>query len=202
MLTSLVPRPFTGSLAARERAELASLALSLGAPAPTMCAGWTVKDLVIHLLVRERRLVAKDRATAELASRDLASLVAQLRAVPLLLSVVDPVLNGMEMFVHHEDVRRAQPSWTIRPLSSRDERELWLSASLVGRIQGRRVDVPLVIASGTRRTVLRSGPSPVVVSGPVSEVLLFLSGRVSVASVAFDGPVDAIEKVKAASLSL
>jgi len=202
VLTSLVPRPFTGSLAARERGALASLALSLGATAPTMCDGWTVKDMVIHLLARERHPLARERASTALASRDLSSLVAQLRSVPLALSVIDPALNGMEMFVHHEDVRRAQPSWTVRPLSRGDERTLWLSASLLGRVQGRRIGVPLEIRSGSRHAVLRSGPSPVVVSGPVSEVLLFLCGRGSVASVTVDGPADAISRVKAATLSV
>jgi uncharacterized protein (TIGR03085 family) len=214
VLTSLVPRPFTGSLAARERAELASLALSVGASAPTMCAGWTVKDLVVHLLVRERRPLAavgnlvpalssvSARAASSLASRDLASLVAQLRSVPLALSVVDPVINGMEMFVHHEDVRRAQSSWTVRSLSGGDERQLWLAATMVGRMQARRAGVPLVIESGSRRSVLRNGPSPVLISGPVSEVLLFLCGRSSVASVSFDGPADAIERVRLAYLTI
>jgi uncharacterized protein (TIGR03085 family) len=211
VLTSLVPRPFAHSLAARERTALCSLALSVGASAPTMCDGWTVKDLVVHLLVRERRpwtglgvvvpalSEAASRASAALQERDLASLVTQLQAVPLPLAVIDPVLNGMEMFVHHEDVRRAQPSWTPRALSGGDERQLWLAAALLGRVQGRRAGVPLAIASGSRRAVLRSGPSPVVVSGPVSEVLLFLCGRSTVAQVSFEGPEDHVAQVRSGS---
>ena len=214
VITSLLPRPFGHSLAARERSELCSLALSVGASAPTMCEGWTVKDLVVHLLVRERRPLAAAgnfvpplapataRAASSLASRDLASLVAQLRAVPLPLALIDPVLNGMEMFVHHEDVRRAQPSWTPRALSGSDERLLWLSAVTIGRLQARRTSVPLVISSGSRRSVLRSGPSPVVVSGPVSEVVLFLSGRTSVAQVSFEGPHESVARVRSASLPI
>jgi uncharacterized protein (TIGR03085 family) len=214
VLTSLVPRPFTHSLASRERDALCDLALSVDPAGPTMCSGWSVKDLLVHLLVRERQpwaalgsLVpplerAVDRSSASLAARDVASLVTQLRSVPLALSLVDPVVNGMEMFVHHEDVRRAQPSWSPRPLSAGDERHLWLAASLVGRAQARRAGVPMVIESGSRRAVLRGGPSPVVVSGPVSEVLLYLAGRSSVAQVDFDGPDASVTRARDASFAL
>lgn len=214
MLTSLVPRPFTRSLAARERDALCDLVLSVGGSGPTMCAGWSVKDLVVHLLVRERKpwsalapvVPALERTTARtsalLAARDLASLVTQLRAVPLPLAVVDPLLNGLEMFVHHEDVRRAQPSWAPRPLADDDQRQLWRAASLLGRLQGRRAGVPLVIESGSRRAVLRRGPDPVVVSGPVSEVVLFLAGRSAVTDLSFDGPDKAVASVRSTAFSL
>ncbi|MDH2416665.1 TIGR03085 family metal-binding protein [Nocardioides sp. CER19] len=214
MLTSLVPRPFARSLAARERDALCDLALTLDATAPTLCGGWSVKDLVIHLLVRERKPAASigtfvpalaartSRASAALASRDLASLVTQLRTVPLPLAVVDPLLNGMEMFVHHEDVRRAQPGWTARVLSGGDERHLWLAAATVGRMQARRAGVPLAIRSGARHSVLRRGDDPVVVSGPVPEVLLFLAGRSSVAEVSFDGPAEGVARVRGTALPI
>jgi uncharacterized protein (TIGR03085 family) len=202
VITSLVPRPFARSLAARERDALCDLVGTLGAEAPTRCDGWTVKDLVIHLLVRERRPWASTRAAAELAERDLDSLVTQLRSVPLPLAVVDPLLNGMEMFVHHEDVRRAQPSWRVRPLSVADERSLWRTLTTVGRLQARRVGVPLVVASGERHAVLRRGESPVVVSGPVSEIVLFLCGRAAVDGLAYDGPEDRVAQVRAAELAI
>jgi uncharacterized protein (TIGR03085 family) len=208
VLTSLLPRPFAHSLAARERDALCDLALSLGASAPTLCGGWSIKDLVVHLLVRERKPWAAlgrvvpgladptERASSQLDDRDLSSLVTQLRSVPLSLAVVDPLLNGMEMFVHHEDVRRAQPDWTVRGLSPGDERQLWLAVVTVGRLQARRGGVPLAVVSGARRAVLRAGESPVVVSGPVPEVLLFLSGRSSVARVTFEGPEDRVAQLR------
>ena len=214
MLASLLPRPFAHSLAARERDELCDLALSLGATAPTMCGGWTVKDLVVHLLVRERRpwtalrdvvpslAGSTDRAAAELAERDLASLVTQLRSVPLPLAVVDPLVNGMEMFVHHEDVRRAQPGWGARALSGGDERQLWLAVATLGRLQARRVGVPLVVTSGARRAALRGGEPPVVVSGPVAEVLLFLSGRSEVAAVSIEGPEEHVARLRRTPLPI
>jgi uncharacterized protein (TIGR03085 family) len=202
VLTSLVPRPFAHSLAARERDALCDLVSSLGAGEPTRCDGWTVKDLVIHLLVRERRPWRPGRAAGELAERDLDSLVTQLRSVPLPLAVVDPLLNGMEMFIHHEDVRRAQSSWTVRPLSDADERSLWRTLTTVGRLQARRTGVPLVVASGERRAVLRRGGSPVVVSGPVSEIVLFLCGRPATEGLSYDGPEDRVAQVRAAELAI
>lgn len=214
MLTSLVPRPFTHSLAARERDALCDLVLSVGADAPTRCAGWSAKDLVIHLLVRERRpwttlgdvlpslVQSTAGASAALADRDLASLVTQLRSVPLALAPVDPLLNGMELFVHHEDVRRAQPDWTVRSLSGRDEGHLWLAAATLGRLQVRRAGVPVVIESGARRAVLRRGDEPVVVSGPVSEVLLLLCGRPAVTGLSFDGPAEKVQRLRAAKLPI
>ena len=43
------------SLASRERAALCDLFAEVGPDAPTLCAGWTTRDLAAHLLVRERR---------------------------------------------------------------------------------------------------------------------------------------------------
>ncbi|WP_459981982.1 TIGR03085 family metal-binding protein [Nocardioides sp. AN3] len=214
MLTSFIPRPFAHSLAARERDELCDLALAVGGSAPTMCDGWSVKDLVVHLLVRERKpwtslgdvvpsvVASTESASAELAHLDLASLVTRLRSVPLPLAVLDPVVNGMELFVHHEDVRRAQPTWSVRSLSARDERHLWLAATTVGRLSVRRAGVPVAIESGSRRAVLRGGDSPVVVSGPVSEVLLFLAGRSAVSGLSFDGPAERVDQLRSAQMSI
>ena len=42
------------SMSRSERAALCNAALDAGESAPTLCGDWTVKDLVIHLLVRER----------------------------------------------------------------------------------------------------------------------------------------------------
>ena len=41
-------------MAQTERDALCDLALQLGEGEPTLCGDWTVKDLVVHLLVRER----------------------------------------------------------------------------------------------------------------------------------------------------
>jgi uncharacterized protein (TIGR03085 family) len=38
-----------------ERAALTDLMATLGPDAPTLCGGWTTRDLAAHLVVRERR---------------------------------------------------------------------------------------------------------------------------------------------------
>ncbi|WP_010474195.1 maleylpyruvate isomerase family mycothiol-dependent enzyme, partial [Streptomyces somaliensis] len=41
--------------AKRERLVLADLLEAVGPEAPTLCDGWTTRDLAAHLVVRERR---------------------------------------------------------------------------------------------------------------------------------------------------
>ena len=38
-----------------ERLALADLMAEVGPDAPTLCGGWTTRDLAAHLLLRERR---------------------------------------------------------------------------------------------------------------------------------------------------
>ena len=44
--------------AQRERAALVQTLRAVGPDAPTLCEGWTTRDLAAHLVVRERRLDA------------------------------------------------------------------------------------------------------------------------------------------------
>jgi len=207
--------PFSGSsFVRREREALCDLALTLGPDAPTLCGEWDVRDLVVHLLVRERKPWAAggilvpalsritDRASARLAARPFAALVGDLRIPPLPLRApgVEALANTIEYFVHHEDVRRAQPSWTSRPLSAADEAALWRPLSMMGRGLVRPAGVPVTIVSGSRRAVLRGGADPVVISGPVGEIALFLFGRAQVTGLAFDGPAEKVARLKAAKL--
>jgi uncharacterized protein (TIGR03085 family) len=43
------------SVAQRERAALVETLRAVGPDAPTLCEGWTTRDLAAHLVVRERR---------------------------------------------------------------------------------------------------------------------------------------------------
>ena len=119
-------------LAQTERSELCDLALQLGEDQPTLCGDWTVKDLVVHLVLRERSPAAvgilvpplsglTDAASRHLARTDFAVLVERLRGgpprwSPVALPPVDAAVNTLEYLVHHEDVRRAQPTWSPRDL--------------------------------------------------------------------------------------
>jgi uncharacterized protein (TIGR03085 family) len=200
--------------ARRERLALCECALAAGPSAPTLCEGWTVLDLVVHLLVRERRPLAApgvivprlaglvDRASERLARQPFPRLVEQLRTPPLPLRAapIEGAVNTAEFFVHHEDIRRAQPSWTPRTLDPADERTLWRSLATAGRMLVRPAGLPVVIESGPGRAVLRRGDAPVVVSGPVGDLTLFLFGRDQVAGLSFDGPADRVAELRAARL--
>jgi uncharacterized protein (TIGR03085 family) len=192
-------------LARRERIALCDLALVLGEDAPTLCGDWTAKDLVTHLLVRERSPLAgvglvvpplsglAEREMSRLARQDFAVLVERLRGhglTPLALRPLDKLFNTVEYFVHHEDLRRAQEGWSVRELDEADQDELWRTVKGYGGRLVKDAGVP-VAARRTdtgKTTTLRKGPDPAVVAGPPSEVVFFLFGREVTAGLTFEGP--------------
>lgn len=203
------------SFARSERTALCDDALASGPDAVTLCEGWTVKDLVVHLLVRERRpwvvpgLFVKRlapltaRAEAGYARQSLEALVARLRdprPTPYSLDAVDRAVNSIEFFVHHEDIRRARPSWDIRPLPPEGERDLWRALRVLGRGLVRPAGVPVVVTDGVSTATLRGGDEPVRVLGPVGELVMFLYGRSAHGGLDFDGPADRVARLKAAKL--
>jgi uncharacterized protein (TIGR03085 family) len=204
----------SSSFAVRERRALCDDALSVGPGAPTLCGEWTVLDLVVHLLVRERRPLAAggimvsalrgltERASATLRNEPFDRLVERLRTPPAVLRPegIQSAMNTVELFVHHEDVRRAQHAWSPRSLDAADEAALWRRLALPGRGLVRQVGVPVALVSGAQRVVLRRGEDPVVVSGPVGELALFLFGRAQVRGLSFDGPTDRVERLRSARL--
>ncbi len=192
-------------MASTERDQLCDLALQLGQDEPTLCGDWTVKDLVVHLLIREGSPAAvgitvsqlsglTDLASRRLAGRDFTVLVERLRGGPPVYSPfrvgkVDKMFNTLEYFVHHEDVRRAQPAWEARELSPREEKLLWKQISVGGKglVRGAKVGVVLERADTGERAVLKEHPSSVVVRGLPSELVLYVYGRKDQADVAFEG---------------
>jgi uncharacterized protein (TIGR03085 family) len=207
----------TTSFARRERQALCKTALATDPDAPTLCDGWTVRDLICHLLVRERmpwtvpgQVVPAwsglvDRAMASLAREPFPQLVGRLadtRRTAFAIGGVDRLINTLEFLVHHEDIRRAQPGWEPRTLDADDERELWRRLSALGRMLVRPAGVPVVITDGARTATLRRGPGAVTVSGPVSELALLLFGRHELGPLSFDGPPDAVARLRGASMGL
>ena len=206
-------------LALRERTELCDLALVLGPDAPTLCEGWDTRDLVTHLLVRERRPVSAlgnivsplagltDRAMAQGRERSFGVQVETLRrpSPPLrLVPLLDGLMNTFELVVHHEDLRRAQPDWEPRTLPAADLDLLWSQLHRGAAFFGRRLPVPAVVRrsdTGATATV-HKGADPVVVSGPVVELVLFLFGRDQVRDLAFEGAPDAVERLRSADLGV
>jgi uncharacterized protein (TIGR03085 family) len=213
------PRRMTESLARRERLELCDLALAVGETAPTLCAGWVAKDLVAHLVVREKRPLASlgiavpalsgltERGMTKMKRRDFVALVEAVRRpglTPYALPPVDHLVNTMEYFVHHEDLRRAQPGWEPRDLDPADQSQLWSQLKIAGRGLVRKAGVPVQVRrSDTGETaVLRSGADPVVVTGLPAEIALLLFGRDRVRGLAFDGPEDRVARLRGADLGI
>jgi len=187
------------TFARRERLALCDTALEVGPDASTLCEGWRAEDLVRHLAVRERPWL-RLRPPAD---RSFEAYVDLVRTPPPLLRLVSPLdraMNTVEYFVHHEDLRREQPGWEVRPLDPRAERELWRALKLLGRFLVRPARVPVVISDGPATATLRAGEWPATISGPVSELTLYLYGRKKVRGLSFDGPANRVAALRKAKL--
>ncbi len=207
-------------MAAQERRHLTTLAREVGPDAPTLCAGWDVRDLVAHLVVREASPVALgvavpavkgalERERVRRSRQEFTELVDQLRGGPPLLSVfsvpfADRLLNGTEFFIHHEDVRRAQPGWEPRALPVQVQDALWRTLQVAGRLAVVRVGVGVVAERPDTgdRTTLKGGSPSVVVRGAPAEVLLFVHGRRDHAQVDLVGDDDALAALRSARLGV
>ncbi len=204
-----------------ERVELCDLALQLGEDQPTLCEGWDVKDLVVHLLLRERNPAAAigivvpplagltDRETRRLGRQDFTVLVERLRNGPpawsfYALPKVEPLLNTLEYFIHHEDIRRAQPTWEPRDLGDRRQDALWRAIRVAGKGLVRSSDVGVVIERSDTgdRVVLKAGEPAAVVRGLPAEVALFLFGRKRQARAELGGPDEAVAELRGSDLGL
>ncbi len=205
------------SFARRERLALCDTALREGPDAPTLCEPWDVEALVCHLLVRERNPVAAagiavpplagltERAMERLGRTDFGVLVERFRSpwvVPFAIPGVEQLMNTLEFFVHHEDIRRAQPEWAPRSLAESDEQTLWSYLKVAGRGLARPAGVPLRMEWGARTATLRGGDDPVVLRGLPAELALVLQGRARIADVEYDGPADAVAKLQGADLGV
>lgn len=181
-------------MAQRERRALVEAMETAGPDAPTLCGDWTVRDLAAHLVVRERRPDAAPgillppfagylrRVQGKAARRPFAELLDRVRNGPPWwspLRPVDAVANLSEMFVHHEDVRRARPGWEPRELSAEDQRRLWPMVRRVASMTYRKSPVPvdLMTPEGERTRVGPRAGEPVTVLGTPAELLLHAFGR-------------------------
>lgn len=185
----------------------------LGPEAPTLCTGWTTRDLAAHLVLRERRLDAAagillrplagytGKVQRDIAAQPWEELVRQVRTGPPRWSPLGwPVAaeygNAAEYFVHHEDIRRAQPDWRPRPPDATRDAMFWRSLRTLARLayRGSPVGVLLQRPDGTALTGKR-GPSTVIISGEVGELLLHAFGRDEV-RLDFEGDPEAVASVR------
>ncbi|GGP33566.1 TIGR03085 family protein [Streptomyces variabilis] len=201
--------------AKRERLLLADLLETAGPEAPTLCEGWTTRDLAAHVVVRERRpdaaggiLVKQlasrlERVTAEFLAKPYDELIGLIRTgpprfSPFSLKQVDEMSNVIEFYVHAEDVRRAQPDWTPRELDPVFQDALWSRLERSARLMGRGVPTGLVLRRPDgQTTVARRGAPVVTVTGQPSELVMFAYGRQGAAKVELDGDENAIARLRA-----
>ena len=212
----------------RERLLLAAALAEAGPDAPTGCAGWTARDLAAHLVVRENRpdtgpgiLLPPLEFYTERVRRRTARNVPFERLVerfrdgpakfsPFALPGVDKNVNGVEFFVHHEDVLRARPDWERREISPELEEVLWRRIK-IARFVLRKVQVEVTLVQpdgralrvpGGGRAARRNARPAVRVHGPVGELVLWTLGRRDVADVRLTGDTDAVKSLTETGWSL
>mgnify|MGYP001282240993 CR=1 FL=1 len=188
-----------------ERQALADLLLVVGPDAPTVNTGWTARDLAAHLVVRERRPDAAagillhplrghgERVRRSFAAMPFIRLVELVRNPPWWSPISNPLTdrlaNTMEFFIHHEDVRRAQPGWQPRDLPPGHQAALWRLTAPLGRLRLRRFPATVLIrAPGYGEVTTGAGGMLARLIGTPGELALFLSGRQRVARVQVDAP--------------
>ncbi|HEU5421612.1 MAG TPA: TIGR03085 family metal-binding protein [Streptosporangiaceae bacterium] len=199
--------------AREERLAVADLLTKLGPDQPTLCAGWKTLDLAAHLVMRERRPDAglgvlggplagyTRRVQGRYAARNsYAGLVEQIRTGPPRLSLfalpgADERGNTVEYFVHHEDIRRAQPRWEPRELSPGLSDLLWQRLRLA-RLMLRRAPVGVEFArdadawqegDAPLRITAKARAPMVTVTGTPAELTMWAFGRAAAARVRLEG---------------
>jgi len=194
--------------------------VEVGPDAPTLCEGWTTRDLAAHIIVRESRPDAAggilikplaaygEKVRKGVAQRDWKSLVEAIRngpprISPMRLAFLDRLTNTVEFFVHLEDVRRAQPDWEPRTLLDDLESQLRTSITQGGRLFARKSPCGLVlqIAHGAS-IVAKKGEPAVTVTGEVGELIMFVYGRQDHARVELSGPDDLVQAVRSTAFGV
>jgi uncharacterized protein (TIGR03085 family) len=199
------------SIAQRERAALVDTMRGTGPDAPTLCEGWNTRDLAAHLVIREYRLDAspgiiipffaghtakvQDKVARQTGWDELLDKVASGPPMYSPLKLLDAVANVGEMFIHHEDVRRAQPGWEPRVLEPALSAMLRRNLPLMGRMTMAKVPGRVALRTPDGKTLLVAGRGPAVtVTGAPEELLLFSVGRQ--ARVEFDGDAATVQAVR------
>ncbi|WP_285680933.1 TIGR03085 family metal-binding protein [Actinoplanes sp. NBRC 103695] len=178
-----------------ERARLADLLLETGPDAPTLCTGWSTRDLAAHLVVRDRRpdaslglIVAPlaghgEHVRKQKAAESYDKVVAEVRRPPWWSPVSNRLVNELanhgEFFIHLEDVRRGGETWEPRDLDEGERTALWRLAKFGARMTLRKLKIPVVLrAPGLGEAALGGdGPAQATLTAEPGEFVLFFSGR-------------------------
>lgn len=198
---------------------LAETLLAAGPDSSTLCAGWKTQDLAAHLYLREHRAAVglglvlpplagfSERATKKCGARaadpqEFEHLVDRFRTgpgrfSPLGLDKVSTSANLIEYFVHTEDVRRATDRWAPRALDGDYSDALWHELLKRAPLMYRRADVGIVLVrpDGLRQVVKEGGVSVAIIGEPC-ELLMHAHGRTQHSLVTFEGPPNAVARIK------
>lgn len=207
------------TLARAYREALSSILEHSEPQAPTLCEGWSCADLAAHLYVRENDPLAAPGimipALAGLTRSRMARALVRLGYLglvdafahgpkpwsPMRIPAVDRMANGVEYFIHHEDVRRAQEGWSPDVLPGRElSDELWRRLSFAAKMLARTCPVGLKLErtdiDSARPIAVRPGDTIVTVSGHPGEVTMWVSGRqANVDLVGDPGPLEAVARM-------
>lgn len=205
------------SWAAHERAALVDVLGELGPDAPTLCEGWTTKDLAAHVYVRERR---PDAALGVLPLGPLSAytdrvmqsvlrvhgydeIVHRLHDVAPIVRFahLDEAINTVEFFVHTEDVRRPN-GLPARDMPEEFERKIWSRLSRQARLSFRRAKVRVRLVPTVGAPVELGSGEAVEVRGRPSEILLFAYNRKADAKLDLVGSTSAVDALQQARLGL
>jgi uncharacterized protein (TIGR03085 family) len=188
-------------LARTERQAICDTFFASGPDAPTLCGSWTTGDLAAHLWVRDNELPAaaaimmsRERQAqlrmAEARSRlTFTAMVEEIRRGPRRLSPfrlpgVDERANALEFFVHHEDVRRAEPSpLPPRALAPGLQDELWLVVKRSSRLLFRNAPFGVDLETPDGRILPVRRRRRVTIVGEPGELLFWATGRTTAAHV-------------------
>ena len=210
-----------GDLAQLERGRLCDLFLAVGPDAPTLCEGWTARDLAAHLVIRERRPdsapgILIGGAVGRYSERvrtgvrddtDWEALVAKVRGgPPALIRPLDGAINLSEYFIHLEDVRRGGGDTSPRPADELTDVDaaLWAMQGKRTKFLTRKlddVDLTLALPTGEQKHV-GGGSRPVTMTGTPGELTLFLSGRRDAAHVDLTGETPAVDELRTGPLGI
>ncbi len=202
-----------------ERRQLSDLLLELGPDAPTLCEGWTTRDMAAHLWVREHRPDVLPGLTGRgpfarwtervqdgaAEGRDYEAMATDLRSPALLAPGRATLGRGdlHEFVVHHEDVRRANGLGARTEDVEGLQGAVWGILGAWGRVLTRRADLGITLdATGGRRRVVSRGTPAVTLAGEPVELLLALFGRADHAEVEVRGDAAAVAAWDRAEIGL
>lgn len=201
-----------------ERHALVETLLAADPLAPTLCEGWQVRHLAVHLLLRRHRPWALTGSTLATMALEIETPAQLQRTVqefdtpivglsPLRLmdeTFADPANLG-EYVIHHEDVRRGQiqilgraaaPPVPAREFPAPMAAALLEQSARFARMRLRRAEVGVVfeVPDGPA-TVVRPGPRPVTASGSPADLALLASGRARAATISWSGPSEQVQAI-------